>query len=284
MTLWERLGRLLGQRDRGGPGDAAERVLLEADFGVAATTEILAQVASCPNDRFQEALEQAVAHIVAAGVPPLGDPGRLAQAPQPPSVILVFGVNGVGKTTTVAKLARRLGREGRSVLLAAADTFRAGATDQLKRWAERLRVPCVVGTGDPAAVAFDAVAAARARGSDTVLVDTAGRLHTEERLLEELKKVVRVVAKQQPGAPHESLLVLDATVGQNAVAQAQAFAAALPLTGLIVTKLDGTAKGGSVVALERAVRVPIRFLGVGEGLDDLEVFDAPRFAKRLVSG
>src|SRR5438034_283043 len=150
-------------------------------------------------------------------------------------------------------------------------------------WADRLGVPCVTGTHDPAAVAFDAIAAARARGVDTVLVDTAGRLHTEARLLAELKKVVRVVAKQQPGAPHESLLVLDATVGQNAVHQARAFAEAVPLTGLIVTKLDSTAKGGSVVALERAVRIPIRFLGTGEGLGDLEVFDLERFARRLIS-
>jgi fused signal recognition particle receptor len=208
----------------------------------------------------------------------------LARAATPPTVVLVFGVNGVGKTTTIAKLARRLAGSGRSVLLAAADTFRAGATRQLQIWADRLGVPCVTGTGDPAAVAFDAIAAARARGADTVLVDTAGRLHTEDRLLEELKKVVRVAAKQQPGAPHESLLVLDATVGQNAVQQARAFAAAVPLTGLIVTKLDGTARGGSVVALERAVRVPIRFLGTGEGLEDLEVFDAARFAHRLVTG
>ena len=189
----------------------------------------------------------------------------------------------------MAKLGQRLMREGRSILLAAADTFRAGATLQLKIWADRLGVPCVTGTGDPAAVAFDAIAAARAGGrggggvADTVLVDTAGRLHTEERLLEELKKVVRVVAKQQPGAPHESLLVVDATVGQNAVHQARAFAGAVPLTGLIVTKLDGTAKGGSVVALERAVRVPIRFIGVGEDIEDLEVFEAGGYARRLVS-
>jgi len=196
--------------------------------------------------------------------------------------MLVFGVNGVGKTTTVAKLAARLGREGRSVLLAAADTFRAGATEQLQDWADRLGVPAVTGTGDPAAVAFDAIAAARARGADTVLVDTAGRLHTEVRLLEELKKVVRVAAKQHPGAPHESLLVLDGTVGQNAVHQARAFAGAVPLSGLIVTKLDGSAKGGSVVALMRAVPVPVRFLGTGEGLDDLEVFDAAGYARRLV--
>src|SRR5207302_11017328 len=145
-------------------------------------------------------------------------------------------------------------------------------------------VRCITGMKDPAAVAFDAIVAARARGVDSVLVDTAGRLHTEERLLNELKKVVRVVAKQRPDAPHESLLVLDATVGQNAVHQAQAFAAALPLTGLIVTKLDGTAKGGSVVAVQRAIPVPVRFIGTGEGLEDLEVFDAHSYAKRLVSG
>jgi fused signal recognition particle receptor len=262
----------------------AERILLEADFGVEATEAILAEVSRADGD-FRAGLERAV--VGALGTAPGADPGALARAAVPPTVILVFGVNGVGKTTTVAKLARRLTREGRSVLLAAADTFRAGATLQLKVWADRLGVPCVTGSGDPAAVAFDAIAAARAPGgggaSDTVLVDTAGRLHTEERLLEELKKVVRVVAKQQPGAPHESLLVVDATVGQNAVHQARAFAAAVPLTGLIVTKLDGTAKGGSVVALKRAVNVPLRFLGTGEGLDDLEVFDAARYAHRLVS-
>src|SRR2546425_76103 len=181
-----------------------------------ATAEIPEPAARTPDGVPQAALERAVARTLAAAAPPHADPGRLARAPEPPSVILVFGVNGVGKTTTIAKLAHRLGREGRSVLLAAADTFRAGAREQLQIWAERLRVPCVGGTGkggDPAAGAFDAVAAAHARGVDTVLVDTAGRLHTEERLLAELAKVVRVVAKQRPagGAPHESLLVLDAT-------------------------------------------------------------------------
>ncbi len=282
MALWERLKRVFGRgatRER----QAAERILLEADFGVEATEQILDQVAAAGDGDFQSALERAVLAALAPAPPP-GDPGMLTRAATPPTVVLVFGVNGVGKTTTIAKLARRLAGSGRSVLLAAADTFRAGATRQLQIWADRLGVPCVTGTGDPAAVAFDAIAAARARGADTVLVDTAGRLHTEDRLLEELKKVVRVAAKQQPGAPHESLLVLDATVGQNAVQQARAFAATVPLTGLIVTKLDGTARGGSVVALERAVRVPIRFLGTGEGLEDLEVFDAVRFAHRLVTG
>ena len=173
------------------------------------------------------------------------------------------------------------------MLLAAADTFRAGATEQLETWADRLRVPFVganSGKGaDPAAVAFDAVEAGTARGIDTVLVDTAGRLHTDERLREELRKVVRVVGKRQAGAPHESLLVLDATIGQNAVQQAREFSEAVPLTGLVITKLDSTAKGGSVVALRRAVPAPIRFLGTGEELDDLELFDPVRFAHHLVS-
>ncbi|HKW40661.1 MAG TPA: signal recognition particle-docking protein FtsY [Gemmatimonadales bacterium] len=284
-TLWERLARVFGAgaaRERG----AAERILLEADFGVEATEQILDQVSQGrgADGDFRAALEHAVLAALASGATPGGDPGRLARSATPPTVMLVFGVNGVGKTTTVAKLGHRLTRSGRAVLLAAADTFRAGAALQLKIWADRLKVPCVTGggTSDPAAVTFDAIAAARSRGVDTVLVDTAGRLHTEDQLLDELKKVVRVAGKQQPGAPHESLLVLDATVGQNAVHQARAFAAAVPLSGLIVTKLDGTAKGGSVVALERAVKVPIRFLGTGEGLDDLEVFDAERFARRLV--
>ena len=284
-ALWERLARVFG-KSTAADRKAAERILLEADFGVEATEAILADVSRTPDGDFRAALERAVATVLAP--PPSGvDPGALARAATPPTVLLVFGVNGVGKTTTVAKLGQRLMRQGRSILFAAADTFRAGATLQLKIWADRLGVPCVTGTGDPAAVAFDAIAAARARRgggvADTVLVDTAGRLHTEERLLEELKKVVRVVAKQQPGAPHESLLVVDATVGQNAVHQARAFAGAVPLTGLIVTKLDGTAKGGSVVALERAVRVPIRFIGVGEDIEDLEVFEAAAYARRLVS-
>jgi fused signal recognition particle receptor len=283
-ALWERLARVFG-KSTAADRKAAERILLEADFGVEATEAILADVSRAADGDFRAALERAVATVLRPTSD--ADPGALARAAIPPTVLLVFGVNGVGKTTTVAKLGQRLMREGRSILLAAADTFRAGATLQLKIWADRLGVPCVTGTGDPAAVAFDAIAAARAPGgggvADTVLVDTAGRLHTEERLLEELKKVVRVVAKQQPGAPHESLLVVDATVGQNAVHQARAFAGAVPLTGLIVTKLDGTAKGGSVVALERAVKVPIRFIGVGEDIEDLEVFEAASYARRLVS-
>src|SRR5438067_669290 len=209
------------------------------------------------------------------------------RGPAGPVVAVCRGDRCVGSRVGMAT-ARGAALMGGALWERLARVFGRGERGRERTGRERIRlgVPCITGTKDPAAVAFDAIAAARARGGgiDTVLVDTAGRLHTEERLLEELKKVVRVAARQQPGAPHESFLVLDATVGQNAVHQARAFAAAVPLTGLIVTKLDGTAKGGSVVALERAVQVPIRFLGTGEGLGDLEVFAAERFARRLIGG
>lgn len=283
MGLWKQIARLFG----GGAVDyakleAVQRLLVEADFGVAATNETVERLSHA------KTIDQAtLEHIVTEQLGPRAAP--LARAGQPPTVVLVFGVNGTGKTTTVAKLAHSLRRQGRTVLLAAADTFRAGATEQLETWAARLQVPFVGasvgkgGTADPAAVAFDAVDAALARGIDTVLVDTAGRLHTDERLREELKKVVRVVGKRHGGAPHESLLVLDATIGQNAVHQAKEFSRAVPLTGLVITKLDGTAKGGSVLALRRAVPAPIRFLGTGESIEDLEEFDPVKFAHHLVS-
>jgi fused signal recognition particle receptor len=282
MGLWQRLARALGRGDAAS-FEEAERILLEADFGVDATEALIANLRRAPAAERESHLERAVTDLLAGPA----DPGALARAAEPPTIVLVYGVNGVGKTTTVAKLAHRLTGEGRRVLLAAADTFRAGAVSQLRQWGDRLGVPCIGaedGRGDPAAVAFDAIDAAFARGRDTVVVDTAGRLHTEPRLLEELKKVVRVVGKRRPGAPHESLLVLDGTVGQNAVAQAREFAAAVPLTGLIVTKLDGSARGGAVVAVRRAIPVPIRFIGTGESLGDLEPFDAARYARRLVSG
>jgi len=270
MGLWKKVATIKLEE--------VQRILVEADFGVGATNETVERLSRA--DKLDQA---SLERIVVEQLGPAAAP--LVRASEPPTVILIFGVNGTGKTTSVAKLAKRLQDEGRSVLLAAADTFRAGATEQLKVWADRLSAPFVGASqrGDPAAVAFDAVEAATTRGVDTVLVDTAGRLHTDERLREELKKVVRVVGKCRAGAPHESLLVLDATVGQNAVRQAEAFAAAVPLTGLVITKLDGTAKGGSVVALRRAVPVPIRFLGTGETLDDLELFDPVSFAHRLVS-
>jgi fused signal recognition particle receptor len=185
----------------------------------------------------------------------------------------------------VAKLAHRSLNEGRSVLVAAADTFRAGASEQLEEWAKRLGVPCVTGSSrsDPAAVAYEAVERARAANVDVVIVDTAGRLHTHGDLMEELRKIARVVGRRAPGAPHESLLVLDATVGQNALQQGRVFSTAVPVTGLVVTKLDGTARGGSVVRLVRELGIPIKYVGVGEGIADLEPFDARRFVTQLLA-
>jgi fused signal recognition particle receptor len=274
--------------DRGELLEGVERVLIEADFGPAAYELLDALRVELPRRQWRSEdgvrgwLREHIIELVRDGA----DPGRLALGDGAgPGVILVLGVNGVGKTTQIAKLAHRLGGEGHRVLLAAADTYRPGAAEQLRIWADRLGVPCVSGAPrqDPAAVAFDALDAAAARGASVVLVDTAGRLHTHADLMEELKKLRRVIARKRPGAPHETLLVLDATIGQNAIHQGKAFGAALPLSGLVLTKLDGSARGGSVVALRRELRVPIRFLGVGEGIEDLEVFDPARFAERLLS-
>jgi fused signal recognition particle receptor len=199
-----------------------------------------------------------------------------------PFVIMIAGVNGVGKTTSIGKLAKLLRTEGRSVLLAAGDTFRAAAEEQLQEWALRNDVAVIAQSGgDPAAVMFDAIAAARARGIDVVLADTAGRLSTQSHLMEELKKIKRVIGKAQPGAPHETLLVLDANTGQNALAQVRSFDAALGLSGLILTKLDGTAKGGIVAAIARENPVPLRFIGVGERIDDLRPFVVSEFVSAL---
>ena len=297
MGLWSRIKRLaltdVAVLVRGAGRaelDAFERVLIEADLGVPAALDLVGEV----EDRVRRGtlktaadvratLEDRLTDLLAAGDSP--EPGSVARSEAGPTVVLLVGVNGVGKTTAAAKLARRLMREGRSVLLAATDTYRAGATEQLERWAERLGVPCVKGTpgGDPAAVAFDAVEAARTRGLDTVLVDTAGRLHTQDDLMKELQKVARVIGRKSPGAPHETLLVLDASSGQNVVQQGRIFGAALPLTGVIVTKLDGTARGGSVVALRREVGLPVRFLGAGETAEDLEVFEPRAYARRLLA-
>jgi fused signal recognition particle receptor len=265
-----------------------ERILIEADFGVAATVELTQALDDeirdgklKTEDDLRSALERRLAAMLDGGP----EPGVIARAADGPTVILLVGVNGTGKTTTAAKLGRRLQREKRKVLLAAADTYRAGAIAQLQLWAERLGVPCVAGApgGDPAAVAFDAIDAAVSRGLDTIIIDTAGRLHTQEGLMEELRKVVRVVARRLPGAPHETLLVLDGTVGQNAVQQGRLFTEAVSLTGIVVTKLDGSARGGAVTALRRDLGLPIRFIGVGETVDDLEPFDARRFAAHLLS-
>jgi fused signal recognition particle receptor len=202
-----------------------------------------------------------------------------------PRVVLILGVNGAGKTTTIGKLAAQLKAQGKSVLLGAGDTFRAAAADQLEVWADRAGVPIVTGPdgGDPSSVLFDAVKKASADGIDVVLCDTAGRLHTKTNLMEELKKVHRSLAKACPGAPHETILVLDGTVGQNAIAQAKQFGEASPLTGIILTKLDGTAKGGVVLGIVDELKVPIRYIGVGEKIDDLRHFVPDDFVAALFS-
>ncbi len=294
LSLWGRIKRLaltdVGALVRGFKAadiEAMERVLLEADFGVSATTELVDLLEGEVRRgrlKSEDDLKHAIVDRVAAMLAAPQDPAVLARPTAGPTVLLVMGVNGTGKTTTVAKLAARYRRQGDAVLLVAADTYRAGAIDQLKTWADRIGVPCVSGAsgGDPAAVAFDGLEAAIARGASLVIIDTAGRLHTQEGLMEELRKVGRVVGRKIAGAPHEAFLVLDGTVGQNAVQQARLFTQAIPPTGLVITKLDGTARGGAVVALRRELAVPIRFLGLGEGLDDLAPFDARRFAEELV--
>ena len=294
LGLWSRIKRLaltdVGAMVRGFKAadiDAMERMLLEADLGIAATTDLVGMLEDGvrrgtykSEDDLRRALSGRLAQILSAP----GDPGRISRAESGPTVILVIGVNGVGKTTSIAKLARRLQREGEQVLLVAADTYRAGAIAQLETWAERLGIPCVTGApgGDPASVAFDGIGAAQARGATMVIVDTAGRLHTQEGLMEELRKVVRVIGRKAAGAPHETLLVLDGTVGQNAVQQGKLFSQAVSPTGLIITKLDGTARGGAVVALRNELALPIRFLGTGETPEDLQVFDPAAFAEELV--
>jgi fused signal recognition particle receptor len=213
-----------------------------------------------------------------------GSEAALAHAPKAPTVILVVGVNGAGKTTSIAKLARHLQKQGKSVLLGAGDTFRAAAVEQLTLWAGRLGIPIVKqATGaDPAAVAYDAVAAAVARGVDYLVLDTAGRLHTQKNLMTELEKIVRVVQKQLPDAPHETLLVLDGTTGQNAIRQAAEFARSAPVTGLVLAKMDGTAKGGALFGIRSVLPVPVKFLGVGEGIEDLEPFVAQSYVDAIL--
>ena len=264
-----------------------EEMLLEADFGVPTTLRLIDAVERQASrgfvrsqDEFQEALRQGVEEALRAGK---SDPA-LATAASGPTVILVIGVNGAGTTTFIGKLAGRFRREKKTVLVAAGDTFRAGAIDQLRVWAERAGAEFVGGKpgGDPAAVAFDAIDAALKRNVDVAIIDTAGRLHTSDDLMTELKKVARVIAKRLPDAPHETLLVLDGTIGQNAIAQARTFSAAVPVTGLVVTKLDGTARGGVVVAAHEAIDVPVKFVGVGEKIDDLEPFDAEDFSRALL--
>jgi fused signal recognition particle receptor len=282
------LGRLVaGDGLAEGAIEELETRLLSADAGLEATGFLaerlrlrVRQGRVRDEAQLRDALRGAIEELLEPCARPLAVDPALR-----PFVILVVGVNGVGKTTTVGKLARRLKDEGRSVLLAAGDTFRAAAGSQLEAWARRIDAPIVAQAegADSAAVIHDALVAAKARGVDVVLADTAGRLHTQGHLMEELRKVQRVVRKFDAGAPHEVLLVLDATTGGNALAQAAEFHKALGVTGLVLTKLDGTARGGTLLALARKLALPIRYIGVGEGADDLLPFDATAFAQALLS-
>ena len=265
-----------------------ETRLIGADVGVEATERILedlrrrvARQELADVEALIDALRQSIAEILRPCARPLVIDGA-----HRPFVILVVGVNGAGKTTTIGKLARRCADEGKSVLLAAGDTFRAAAIEQLKVWAERSGADFAAQAAgaDPGAVVFDALQAARARGSDVMLADTAGRLHSQSHLMEELKKVKRVLQRVDPSAPHEVLLVLDANQGQNALAQARQFGEAVGVTGLALTKLDGTAKGGIVIAIAQQLKIPIRYIGVGEASEDFGEFDADAFAAALVEG
>ncbi len=265
-----------------------EEVLISGDVGVAAAETLVERLRervrsddTADGAALEEVLAEEIARLLKGGE---AAPAPEASGPEPrPRVILLVGVNGTGKTTTLGKLAHYYRGQGKSVVVAAADTFRAAAVEQLRVWADRAGVEIIANQSgaDPAAVAFDAVAAAQARGADVVLVDTAGRLQTKVNLMEELAKIGRVVGKRIPGAPHEVLLVLDATTGQNAIQQARRFGETIPVTGLVLTKVDGTAKGGVVVAIADQLGIPVRFLGLGEGMEDLAPFDAETFAAAL---
>jgi fused signal recognition particle receptor len=266
------------------PGDTEswerlEEALIAADVGVPATAELVQRLEARGDlGELGEALQEEIARL-------LGEPARLEVGARP-AVILVVGVNGTGKTTTIGKLAAKLSEHGRSVLVAAADTFRAAAEEQLEIWAQRANADFVGSErgGDPAAVAFDAIAAAESRGRDVVVVDTAGRLHTQANLMEELTKVRRVIGQRLEGAPHETLLVIDATTGQNGLQQARLFSQAVEVTGIALTKLDGSAKGGIAIAIAHELGLPVKLIGIGESLDDLRPFDPDDFAKALVGG
>ncbi|RAS25662.1 MULTISPECIES: signal recognition particle-docking protein FtsY [unclassified Pseudomonas] len=265
--------------------DEIETRLLTADVGVEATSAIvqnLTQKVARKQLADADALYKSLQEELAALLRPVEQPLKV-EAQNKPYVILVVGVNGAGKTTTIGKLAKKLQLEGKKVMLAAGDTFRAAAVEQLQVWGERNQIPVIAQhTGaDSASVIFDAVQAAKARGVDVLIADTAGRLHTKDNLMEELKKVRRVIGKLDAEAPHEVLLVLDAGTGQNAISQAKYFNQSVELTGLALTKLDGTAKGGVIFALAKQFNIPIRFIGVGEGIDDLRTFEAEPFVKAL---
>ena len=275
---------VLGKKVSADTLDAIEEVLLTSDVGVAAAAALMDRLRAANSSG--ELLDggQAIPFLRAAMAAMLEGDGRdVAWAPSGTTVILVCGVNGSGKTTSVAKLAGLLRKEGKSVVLGACDTFRAAAVEQLSTWGERVGVPVIKqATGaDPAAVAYDAAEAAAARKADVLLVDTAGRLHTQTNLMKELEKISRVIGKRIPGAPHEVILVLDATTGQNAINQVKVFREAVPVSGLFLSKMDGTARGGAVFAIRHEVPVPVKFIGVGEKHEDVERFDPKSFVDAL---
>ncbi|MBE7413764.1 MAG: signal recognition particle-docking protein FtsY [Deltaproteobacteria bacterium] len=261
--------------------ESLEESLILSDVGVTASTEIVDKLREVLVGKDEEKLRKHLRDSVYEILKKVEKPLEITSSP---FVIMVLGVNGVGKTTTIGKLASRLSSEGRSVVLAAGDTFRAAAIEQLEGWGKRTGCPVIrqAQGGDPGAVVFDAMKAAAARRADVVLLDTAGRLHTKVNLMEELKKVKRVAGRELPGAPHENLLVLDASTGQNALNQARLFNEAVGVTGIALTKLDGTAKGGIIIAIARELGIPVRFVGVGETVEDLKEFDAREFAEALI--
>lgn len=259
-----------------------EELLIEADIGVESTMNILDTLRERLRDERIDDPEEAkeILHEILRSM--IGD-GEPLNLPTTPSVILVIGVNGVGKTTSIAKIANLLKNDGRKVIMAAADTFRAAAIDQLQIWADRVGVELIKHTegSDPAAVVFDAVNAAKKRRADVLIIDTAGRLHNKKNLMDELAKIDRVITRELPESARETLLVLDATTGSNAVNQAKEFKNSAPLTGLVLTKLDGTAKGGIVFSIKDELGIPIKFIGVGEQMDDLQMFNSEEFVKAL---
>lgn len=284
-NIAERIGELvLGDKIDELFLDELEDALISSDVGAKTTALVLGDLKDRfkrselnSSDQVRDRLRVVLAEALQPGTASLDVSASLA-------VILVIGVNGTGKTTTIGKLAHRLAGEGKKVLLAAADTFRAAASDQLAVWGERAGIPVIKhGEGaDPGAVVYDALAAARARMTDVVIVDTAGRLHTKSNLMEELKKVRRIISREVPGGPHETLLVLDATTGQNALVQAKMFHDAVGVTGIVLTKLDGSAKGGIVFAISRELSLPVKFVGIGEAIEDLRPFSAAEFAEAFI--
>ena len=269
--------------------DELEEILITSDVGVSTTIEIIKQIEArvakdkyVTQDELQALLREEIVNLLEANAP--DKPAEFeAEFPVKPHIVLVVGVNGVGKTTTIGKLAHLYKKAGKKVILGAADTFRAAAVDQLKIWSERADVPIIQQgqNADPASVAYDTVAAAKARGADIALIDTAGRLHNKKALMEELAKIKRVMGKVVEGAPHEVVLVLDASTGQNAMQQAKAFTETVDITGLALTKLDGTAKGGIVIGVSHELNVPVKYIGVGEQMEDLQVFDRADFVNAL---